>query len=101
MPPWRVIRRGIIVAVVLAVLGAAMLLVGLTLPGAILICLGAVLGVMVPWIAVMIPAARHGIRRGIPPDAAVRNSDFGFLIGLMKKPGRQDPPPTSRADDPR
>jgi threonine/homoserine/homoserine lactone efflux protein len=87
-PNWWVIRRAVLAGVVVGLIGVVLLIVGREQLGAWFIVLGVVGAVLLPWFGLIFAAAASQRRYRPSREAAVRNSDFGFVAGLWHEAGR-------------
>jgi hypothetical protein len=87
-PNWSVTRRVVLAGVVLGLVGVVLLIVGSEQLGALFIVLGVVGALLLPWLGLIFAVAKSQRRYRPSREAAVRNSDFGFVAGLWNEAGR-------------
>jgi hypothetical protein len=92
-PNWRAMGRVVLGAALLALVGAAAIVAGAPGAGAALILLAVAVATFVTWIILLVSGARDSRRNPPSREAALRNSYFGFVSGLLEstaQPARTD-----------
>jgi threonine/homoserine/homoserine lactone efflux protein len=87
-PNWSVIRRVAFAGVLVGLVGVVLLIVGSEQLGAWFVVLGVVGALFLPWLGLIFAGAKSQRRYRPSREAAVRNSDLGFVAGLWNEAGR-------------
>jgi hypothetical protein len=78
----------VLVGAAVGLLGVVLFIVGSEQTGAWFVVLSLAGVLLLPWLGLIFAGARDQRRYRPSRDAAVRNSDFGFVAGLWKETGR-------------